>query len=198
MAKTKPGETTETVHPGTREAWRKWLEAHHASAPGIWLIYDKKSTGRRRLTYAEAVEEALCFGWIDSRPNKIDDDHYKQLFSPRKPGSVWSRINKERIEKLIAQGLMTPAGLVLVEAARKDGSWNTLDAIDEMKVPPDLAAALAANPEADQYFSAFSNSSKKIILWWIESAKRPETRSKRIEETVRLAAQNLKANHYRQ
>ena len=194
----KPGETTETVHPGTREAWRKWLEKHHASAPGIWLIYDKKSTGRRQLTYAEAVEEALCFGWIDSRPNKIDDDHYKQLFSPRKPGSVWSKINKERIEKLIAQGLMTPAGLALVEAAKQDGTWNALDAIDQMEMPPDLAEALAAAPKADQHFSAFSNSSKRIILWWIASARKPETRSKRIAETVRLAAQNLKANHYRQ
>lgn len=181
-----------------RAAWRAWLTDNHASASGIWLVYFKKESGWPRVAYDDAVEEALCFGWVDSRPNEIDADRYMQLFSPRKAKSPWSRLNKTRVEALIAQGLMMPAGLAKIEAAKQDGSWTAYDAIEDLTMPPDLAAALAANPTAQGYFDAFPPTSKKNILWWIHSAKRPETRAKRIEETVRLAAQNLKANHYRQ
>ncbi len=182
----------------SRLEWRQWLEANHATSQGVWLVYYKKHIDQPSVTYADAVEEALCFGWVDSRPNMLDDERYKQLFSPRKTKSPWSKLNKQRVEKLIQQGLMTSAGLEKIEAAKLDGSWSAYDVIEELTIPPDLEQALAANPAANQYFRAFSNSSKKNILWWISSAKQPATRLKRIEETVRLAEQNIKANHYRQ
>ncbi len=181
-----------------RAEWRKWLAENHATSSGIWLIYYKKESVKPRVAYDEAVEEALCFGWVDSRPNAIDDDRFMQLFSPRKAKSPWSKLNKTRVEKLIAAELMMPAGLEKIEAAKKDGSWTQYDTIEDLTVPDDLAAALAANEAADTNFRAFPPSSLKNILWWIESAKRPETRAKRIAETVELAAKNIKANHYRQ
>jgi uncharacterized protein YdeI (YjbR/CyaY-like superfamily) len=174
------------------------LEANHATSPGVWLISYKQGSGKPHVSYDDAVEEALCFGWIDSRVNKLDDEGHVQLYSPRKSKSPWSRTNKQRIEKLIDQGLMTEAGLAKIEAAKQDGSWSLYDSVEDLRVPADLEEALAANETAREHFEAFSNSSKKIILWWIESAKRPETRQKRIEETVSLAAQNIKANHPRQ
>jgi uncharacterized protein YdeI (YjbR/CyaY-like superfamily) len=188
----------DTFYPQNRAEWRAWLAEHHTTSTGVWVIYYKKESGKPRVEYADAVEEALCFGWIDSVPNAIDDLSYKQLFSPRNPKSPWSKLNKERVEALIAQGLMTPAGLAKIELAKQNGTWTSYDAIETLSVPPDLQAALAQNPTAQTNFEAFNPSSKKNILWWIESAKRPETRAKRIEETVRLAAQNLKANHPRQ
>ena len=182
----------------SRAEWRQWLEANYAASPGVWLVYYKKHTDKPSVAYADAVEEALCFGWVDSRPNVLDDERYKQLFSPRKAKSPWSKLNKQRVEKLIQQGLMTSAGLEKIEAAKLDGSWSAYDAIEELTIPSDLEQALAANSIANQYFQAFSNSSKKNILWWIGCAKQPATRAKRIEETIRLAEQNIKANHYRQ
>ena len=187
-----------TYHPKTRTEWRKWLAANHAISTGIWLVLIKKGARIPGLTYADAVEEALCFGWIDSRPGTLDAQQYKLYMSPRKPGSVWSKLNKQRIRRLVKEGRMTPAGLVKIEAAKKDGSWNTLDEVDRLVIPADLLEQLSANPEAKRNFEGFSSSSRKIILFWIASAKRAETRQKRIEETVRLAAQNVKAAHYRQ
>jgi len=194
----KSAKNYETFYAKDRQEWRAWLEQNHATAPGVWLVYYKKESGKPRVEYADAVEEALCFGWIDSKANTIDGESSRQLFSPRKAKSPWSKPNKERIEKLMAQGLIAPAGLAKIEAAKQDGSWDALNAIDALTIPPDLEAALAENKAARPNFDAFPPSSKKIILWWIESAKRPETRAKRIEETVTLAAQNIKANHYRQ
>jgi len=184
----------EHVYPGTREAWRNWLTENHTQTAPIWLIYDKVSAGNCRLTYDEAVEEALCFAWIDSKVNTLDATRFKQVFSPRKPNSTWSKVNKWRVEVLIAQGLMMPPGLAKIERAKQNGTWTVLDAIEELIVPPDLMEALAENATARNYFEKFSPSSKKVILYWIQSAKRPETRQKRIEETVRLAGQNIKAN----
>ncbi len=181
-----------------RAEWRDWLEQNHAASRGVWLVYYKKGSGRPRVPYGEAVEEALCFGWVDSRPNALDDERYMQLFSPRKPGSPWSKLNKQRVERLTRQGRMAPAGLEKVEAAKRDGSWGKWDAIEELVVPKDLEEALNTDGAAAEHFRAFSASSKKNILWWIESAKRPETRRKRVGETVALAAKNVKANHYRQ
>ncbi len=194
----KSAQKIEQFYAKDRQEWRDWLAKNHASAPGIWLVYYKKESGKPRVEYAEAVEEALCFGWVDSRPNSLDDERYMQLFSPRKPKSPWSKLNKERVEKLIAQGLMMPSGLEKIEAAKKNGAWNTYDAIEELTMPADLSEALSKNEAAKTNFEAFPPTSKKNILWWIESAKHPETRAKRIEETVTLAAQNIKANHYRQ
>lgn len=189
-------ERPNTFYAKDRAEWRHWLEQNHASSRGVWLVYYKKDSGKPRVSYGEAVEEALCFGWVDSRPNALDDERYLQLFSPRKPGSPWSKLNKQRVEKLTEHGAMTPAGLEKVEAAKRDGSWGKWDAVEELVVPADLEEALCADKAAGENFQAFSRSSKKNILWWIESAKHPKTRSKRIGETVALAAKNIKANHY--
>jgi uncharacterized protein YdeI (YjbR/CyaY-like superfamily) len=180
--------TYEQVHPGTRGEWREWLAANHATSPGVWLVSYKAATGKPRVTYDEAVEEALCFGWIDSRPHTPDDERSMLLFTPRRPRSPWSRLNKERIERLIAAGLMAPAGLAKIETAREDGSWASYDAVEDLTAPEDLLAALAANEAARQHYASFSPSAKKQLLWWIASAKRSETRTKRIAELVAAAA----------
>jgi len=190
-------EPANSIHPKTRLEWRQWLEQHHTRREGIWLISYKKATGKPRLEYDEAVEEALCFGWIDSKPNKLDAERSMLWFAPRKPGTNWSKINQDRVEKLIAAGLMAPAGLAKVEAAQNDGSWYALDAVEALQIPPDLAAALAAFPNAARNFDAFPRSVKRGILEWISIAKRPETRTMRIQETARLADQNIRANQWR-
>ena len=185
-------------HPKTRAEWREWLAINHNRSKAVRLVLIKKGADIPGIMYSDAVEEALCFGWIDSTPGKLDERRYTLYMSPRKPKSVWSKINKQRIQKLVEEGLMTAAGLAKIEAAKKDGSWNQLVAIDELVMPADLIEQLSTNAEAKRNFEAFSTSSKKIILFWIASAKREETRQKRIGETVRLAAQNIKAAHYRQ
>lgn len=185
-----------SIHPTTRAAWRSWLEQHHTRTEGIWLISYKKATGKSRFDYDEAVEEALCFGWIDSKPNKLDEERSLLWFAPRRVGTGWSKLNKERVER-IAQGLMMPAGLAKVEAAKADGSWNALDAIEALEIPSDLAQALTMHGEAKQNFEAFPRSVKRGILEWIALAKKPETRTKRVEETARLAAKNERANQWR-
>ncbi len=194
MVKTPPN----SVHPKTRAEWRHWLEQHHEQKEGIWLISFKKAAGKPRFDYEEAVEEALCFGWIDSKGNKLDEERSMVWFVPRKTGTGWSKINKGRVEKLMADGLMMPAGLARVDAAKQDGSWNALDSIEALEIPPDLKKALAADQTARQYFDAFPRSVKRGILEWIASAKKPETRARRIEDTVTLAAKNIRANQWRQ
>lgn len=186
----------ERVQPPDRAAWRAWLAQNHAASPGIWLVLVKKGGQGPRLLLDEAVEEALCFGWIDSLPNKLDAERYLLLVTPRKPGSVWSKINKERVQRLMEQGLITEAGLAKIEAAKADGSWSALDAIDALEMPPDLERALAANRTAKKNFDGFSQSARKGLLYWITSAKRAETREKRIAETVAKAADNRVANQY--
>jgi uncharacterized protein YdeI (YjbR/CyaY-like superfamily) len=168
----------------SRAAWRAWLAEHHATAPGVWLITYKKASGKPHLPYEEVVEEALCFGWIDSKGNKVDAERTKLLVTPRKKGSGWSRPNKERIERLLANGRMTPAGLAKIEAAQADGSWTALDDIEAMVVPSDLDAALRADLEALTGWERFTPSVKKPLLQWIAAARRPETRAKRVAETV--------------
>ena len=194
MAKTPPN----SIHPKTRAEWRNWLEQHHEQKEGIWLISFKKATGKPRFEYEAVVEEALCFGWIDSKGNKLDKERSTVWFVPRKAGTGWSKINKGRVEKLMADGLMMPAGLARVEAAKQDGSWNALDSIEALEIPPDLKKAFAADQTARQFFDAFPRSVKRGILEWIASAKKPETRARRIEETVTLAARNIRANQWRQ
>jgi uncharacterized protein YdeI (YjbR/CyaY-like superfamily) len=186
-----------SVHPASRTEWRAWLEQNHARAAGVWLISYKKGTGKPRVEYDEAVEEALCFGWVDSRPNKLDDERSMLWFAPRKPGTGWSRPNKERVERLIAAGLMAPAGLAKVAAAQQDGSWGALDAVEALEIPPDLAAALDGYAAARANFEAFPRSAKRSILEWVASAKTPATRAKRVEETARLAQDNIRANQWR-
>lgn len=186
-----------SIHPETRTEWRSWLEQHHRQNEGVWLISYKKAAGKPRFDYHEAVEEALCFGWIDSKPNKLDEERSLLWFAPRKRSTGWSKLNKERIERLIQQGLMMPAGLAKVEAAKADGSWNALDAIEALEISPDLEQALTMFGEAKQNFEAFPKSVKRGILEWIASAKKPETRAKRVEETAQLAVKNLRANQWR-
>ncbi|MEH2376523.1 YdeI/OmpD-associated family protein [Nostoc sp.] len=179
-----------TFCPTSRQEWRRWLENNHHTCFGIWLIYYKVKSGKPSVRYSEAVKEALCFGWIDSKVKSLDEERYMQIFTPRKLKSVWSKLNKQYIEELIEQGLMTTVGLEKIEAAKENGSWNSLDAIEALIIPLDLKQALEANTTAKGYFEAFNNSSKKNILFWIDSAKRPETRLKRIEQTVNSAASN--------
>ncbi|MBD2104290.1 YdeI family protein [Leptolyngbya sp. FACHB-261] len=180
----------ETIYASDRKAWRQWLEKNYCTSIGIWLIYYKVKSGKPSVQYSEAVKEALCFGWIDSKVKSLDEERYMQIFTPRKPKSVWSKLNKQYIEELIAQGLMTEAGLKKINAAKQDGSWALLDEIEALSVPVDLKQALEANEIANQNFESFSNSAKKNILFWIDSAKRPETRLKRIEKTISSVAQN--------
>jgi uncharacterized protein YdeI (YjbR/CyaY-like superfamily) len=186
-----------STHPKTRAAWRKWLEKNHARPEGVWLISYKKATGKVRFGYEEAVEEALCFGWVDSKGNQLDHERTMLWFAPRKSGSGWSRPNKLRVEKLINAGLMRPAGLAKLEAAQRDGSWNALDKIEALEIPPDLQQALATHPNAGANFDAFPRSVKRAILQWIATAKKPETRAQRVDETARLAARNIRANQWR-
>jgi uncharacterized protein YdeI (YjbR/CyaY-like superfamily) len=186
-----------SVHPLTIDEWRAWLADNHGRAEGIWLVTYKKATGKPRVDYEDAVTEALCFGWIDSKGNKLDDERSLLWFAPRKSGSGWSRPNKERIDRMLAAGRMTPAGLAKIEAAKVDGSWTALDAIEELEVPADLAGALAEYPNAAANFDAFPRSVKRGILEWIANAKRAETRAKRVTETAELAEQNIRANQWR-
>ncbi|NJN85926.1 MAG: hypothetical protein HC881_05945 [Leptolyngbyaceae cyanobacterium SL_7_1] len=180
----------DSIYAIDRSTWRRWLAAHHRTSSGIWLVYYKIGSAKPSVQYAEAVKEALCFGWIDSKVKSLDKERYRQIFTPRKPKSVWSKLNKQYIEELLDQGLITQAGLEKIEAAKQDGSWTTLDAIEALEIPSDLQQALDANTTANQAFQAFSNSTKKTILFWIASAKRPETRQNRIAQTIACATQN--------
>jgi len=187
-------EVAREVYFADRAALRAWLAEHHASHAAIWLVYDKQRAGVRGLSYDDIVEEASCFGWIDSVAGRVDEDRAKLYFSPRTPKSVWSALNTRRVASLLERGLMTPAGQSKIDAAKRDGSWTTLDAFERLEVPADLAKALRASPKAKSHFDAFPAGARKQILTWIGSAKRPETRAKRVAETVRLAASNQRAN----
>ncbi len=187
----------ETFCPASRDHWRQWLQENHESKPSIWLIYYKKKANMPSLTYNEAVDEALCFGWIDSTTKSLDEERFMQFFCKRKPTSVWSKINKAKVKTLIEEGLMTTAGLKSIEIAKQNGSWTILDEVEELKMPDDLIAAFKAKKGAGEFFMSFSNSSQKAILQWLVLAKRTETRQKRIDEIVELASQNLKPKQFR-
>lgn len=187
----------EAFCPANRQQWREWLQAHHAAKKSVWLIYHKKKSGTPGITYAEAVEEALCVGWIDSQAKPLDANTYQQLFSPRKPGSGWSRVNKARIERLAAAGLLTQAGLDRIAAAKQNGSWTLLDEVEALVLPPDLAQLLQATPGASSYFASLSRTDQRTILQWLVLARRPETRQKRLVEIAGLAGQQLKPQQFR-
>lgn len=178
--------------PTSRQHWRDWLAEHHDKRQSVWLIYAKKKSGLLGISYQEAVEEALCFGWIDSRAKPIDDTTYRQFFSPRKSASGWSKVNKERIERLIDAGLMMSAGIASIERAKQNGSWRMLDDIEAGIVPVDLAEALQKRPDAHRYFYDLCRSDKRAILQWLVQAKRTETRQNRLTEVVYMAAQRQK------
>lgn len=178
------------LHADDRATWRAWLEENHAIARGVWLVTWRPGSGRARLDYESAIEEALCFGWVDSTGGHLDADRGKLYFAPRKPRSVWAATNKARVERLIAEGRMAPAGLAAIDRARANGSWEILDGPERLEVPDDLVAALEIHPPAAANFSAFPPSTRKMLLAWIASAMRPETRAARIAKTAEAAARN--------
>ncbi len=179
-----------------RATWRKWLLENYETATRVWLLAYRKETGTPSVNYADSVEEALCFGWIDSHKRQFDEKSSVQLFTPRKLKSNWSALNKTRIVKLIEADLMLPAGLAKVEWAKQNGTWDALNEVSEAIIPPDLMVAFEQNVPALEHWEKFSKSSRKAILEWILNAKTTETRAKRILETATLAAKNVKANQY--
>ncbi len=181
------------VEADDRATWRAWLEANHATASGAWLVTWRPRSGRVGLDYEAAIEEALCFGWVDSTGGRVDDDRGKLYFAPRKPRSGWAATNKARVERLIAAGRMAPAGLAAIERAKVNGSWEVLDSVERFEVPADLAAAFAAAPPAAANFAALPPSARKQHLAWIAFAQRPETRAARIRQVAEAAARNERA-----
>jgi uncharacterized protein YdeI (YjbR/CyaY-like superfamily) len=174
-----------------RKQWRTWLEKNHASENEIWLVFYKVKTKKVSIKYEEAVEEALCFGWIDSIVKRIDDEKHMQKYTPRKVKSNWSATNKARVEKLINEDLMTKFGLEAIKNAKQNGSWERLDSVDiRIETPKIFKDALKKDDIAKQRFENLPPSKKKQFLWWIESAKRKETKEKRIKETIRLLQDN--------
>lgn len=180
---------SDSIRPRNRAVLRTWLERHHDSSTGVWVDYPKVRSGIAGLTYEEIVEEALCFGWIDSVVRKLDEPGRKSLrLTPRKAGSIWAKSNRERVERLIASGQMTPAGQRIVDAARQDGSWQLLVDVEAHVIAPDLDAALARHRGARRAFEAYPKSQIEQLLYWCYSAKRPETRAQRVQEVARAAA----------
>lgn len=188
----------EQVLVTSREQWRAWLAEHAATSPGIWLVTYKKGSGSPHLDYDAIVEEALAVGWVDSRPRSLDSRRSQLLLTPRKAGSNWSRVNKERVARLTAAGLMTGAGQAVVDAARADGSWTALDQVEDLVEPPDLAARLDADADARRHWDAFPRSTRRAILEWLLAAKTEDTRLRRLTEITEKAARGERANQWRQ
>lgn len=187
----------ETFYPKSQKEWRDWLEKNHVDQQSIWVIFYKTATKIPSMSWSDAVDEALCFGWIDSTKRTIDEKSYMQYFSKRKPNSNWSKINKEKVEQLTKNGKMTSAGFASVETAKENGSWTLLDDVEALVVPKDLNEALVKLKGASDHFDAFSKSTKKILLYWVISAKRVETRQKRILEIVQNAEENMVPKQFR-
>jgi uncharacterized protein YdeI (YjbR/CyaY-like superfamily) len=181
------------VEADDRATWRAWLEAHHETARGAWLVTWRPRSGRAGLDYEAAIEEALCFGWVDSTSGRVDDERGRLYFAPRKPRSGWAATNKARIERLVAAGRMAPAGLAAIERAKANGSWEVLDSVERLEVPADLAAALDARPPAATNFEAFPPGARKQMLAWVAFAQRPETRGARVARIAESAARNERA-----
>lgn len=186
------------IEVGSRSELRAWLAGAHATSRGAWVVTWKKHVADKHVDAATIAEEALCVGWIDSLPRALDGDRTMLLVTPRRPKSAWSAVNKQRVARLVEDGAMTAAGLAVVEAAKRSGTWEALDAVEALTLPDDLLARFqAATPVARTNFEAFPRSAKRGILEWIQTAKRPETRAKRVEETVTQAEVNVRANQWR-
>jgi uncharacterized protein YdeI (YjbR/CyaY-like superfamily) len=177
-----------SVCPSSPQHWREWLQANHNQTGGIWLIYHKKTSPTPNLTWSEAVDEALCFGWIDSQAKPLDADRYQQFFTRRQPKSGWSRVNKEKVQRLLAAGNMMPAGLAAVETAQQNGAWTLLDDVEALRLPPDLELAFDQQPAARYYFEQLSRTAKRNLLLGLVLAKRPATRQQRVAAILALAA----------
>ncbi len=180
------------ITPSNTQEWREWLTKNHVKEDGVWLIYYKKNADKPTISWSEAVDEALCFGWIDSVKKPIDEERFMQFFSKRKANSLWSKINKEKVSKLTQAKKMTPAGFEIIEKAKQNGMWTLLDEVEELIIPKDLKQAFDATPKALNYFLSLSKSIKKGMLTLVVVAKRPETRQNRINEFVSCAANNKK------
>jgi uncharacterized protein YdeI (YjbR/CyaY-like superfamily) len=176
-----------------RAVWRKWLDENHGTSDGVWMVYYKGSGAKRGVAYGDAIEEALCWGWIDSMIKKVDDEKYLRKFTPRRRGSIWSELNRKRIDKMITEGRMTKAGLARIEAAKQNGDWNKTaipsGGLDDL---PELKRALAACKKAKQYFESLAPAHQKQYLGWISSAKQDQTRARRIGQAIALLEQNTK------
>ena len=183
--------------PDDKNDWRKWLELNHNKKEAIWLIFYKKKSPNYNLSWSESVDEALCYGWIDSVKRTIDTEKYKQYFSKRKAKSNWSKINKDKVKILIEQGLMEEEGYKSIEIAKENGSWTILDEVEALVIPEDLKEEFAKYKGSMEYFDSLSKSVKKILLHWVVSAKRKETKQKRILEIVENASKNLKPKQFR-
>jgi uncharacterized protein YdeI (YjbR/CyaY-like superfamily) len=185
----------EIFYPTSLRAWRKWLEKNHLLKQAVWLVFYNKKSERKSITWSEAVDVALCFGWIDSKKISIDKETSHQFFSKRKPKSTWSKINKNKVEKLIEQGLMKEAGFAIIETAKENGSWTILDEVEELVIPTDLETQFTNKLNSKDFFLSLSKSVKKAILQWLVLAKTTETRQKRITEIIETAEQKLKPRH---
>jgi len=180
-------------HPTDLAAWRAWLEANHDTTRGVWVVSWKKASGRDPVPYEDLVEEAICFGWIDSTVNTLDDHRGMQLMTPRKPKSGWTRVNRQRVADLEAQGRMSDAGRRAVDVAKSNGSWTIFETVEDLEEPDDLAAALDASPSARRAWDGFPPSARKQMLWWVVSAAKPETRATRITKIVAEATDGRRA-----
>ena len=187
---------TETFCPASRQAWREWLQENHHSQQSVWLIQHKKKSGLPTISWSEAVDEALCFGWIDSVRKTLNDETFIQFFSKRKPSSTWSKINKEKVQRFIDGGLMTEAGFKSIEIAKLNGSWSILDEAEELIIPGDLENEFNTKSGSKEFFMGLSKSVRKSILQWLALAKREETRQKRISEIAELASQKLRPKQF--
>jgi uncharacterized protein YdeI (YjbR/CyaY-like superfamily) len=187
---------TKAVSAPTRKIWRNWMAKNHEKETSVWLIIFHKKSRQASVYYDEAVEEALCFGWVDSVSNSRNEESSYLYFAKRKPKSNWSKANKDRVEKLTKLGLIMPAGQAMIDLAKQTGTWTALEVVDQLTIPPDMQKLFDKNKTAEKNFLAFPASTRRGILEWILNAKRSETRQKRIEETVTLAAQNIRANQY--
>lgn len=187
----------ETFCPTNQQEWRQWLEENHQSKKSIWLKLHKKSSKIPTISWSEAVDEALCFGWIDSTKKTLDEKSYIQYFTKRKPKSNWSKVNKDKVTTLTKNGLMQAAGFESVRIAKENGSWTILDSIENLIIPEDLEQEFQKHPSAKDYFLGLSKSKKKMILYWVKEAKRPETKEKRIKEVVELAGEKLVPKQFR-
>jgi uncharacterized protein YdeI (YjbR/CyaY-like superfamily) len=186
------------VQPKSRAAWRAWLDKNHAASQGVWLVFAKKHTGLPSLSYEEAVQEALCFGWIDSLMKSIDDRFHMQMFTPRKAKSAWSVTNKARLAKLMKAGVMAPAGLAAVKEAKKSGSWDAYAVVDALTIPPELQRAFDANPDAKKNWSTYTPSAQRSFLHMINGAKRPETREKYVKRVIDYVARKVSMSALRE
>lgn len=190
--------TLEQLTIESRPEWRAWLVEHHATSSGVWLVRWKKDSGHPHLPYADVVDEALCFGWIDSQPRTLDDLRSQLRVTPRKAGSNWSARNRARVDRLAAAGLMHPAGLAVVDRAKADGTWNALDAVEQLTEPDDLHHLLDRDPTARAEWNAFPRSTKRAILEWLGTARTDATRQRRLERIVTDAHHGIRANQWRQ